>query len=142
MLIIYRTNKGFGGQIAALARQQSAAEFAAWSAANADVALAALEVDAESMDPALLADLALGPEGYRVVAGELKRADGTSADLGYSVDVKASLAQMRENSTLKALFEMTDAQALAWIRANGEEAALIQVLRILRSFARAIRAVK
>jgi hypothetical protein len=102
------------------------------------VALAAIEVDADSIDPALLADLALHPEMYAVVDGKLRR-NGVAAKLGYTVDAKAALSEMRGDPTLKALFGMTDAQILNWVRANGAEAALVQIVHILRRYGEAIR---
>lgn len=140
MLVVYRTNKDFEGRIAALVRQQSMAEFAAWSAANPDVALAAVEVDTDAIDPALLADLALHMGTYTVVDGKLQR-DGVAAKLGYTVDARASIGGMRDDPALKALFSMTDVQILNWVQANGAEAALVQIVHILRRYGEAIRAV-
>jgi hypothetical protein len=108
MLIIYRTNKDFEGQIITLDKLSSPGEVDKWLAgevAKGKSESAYIEVNEAQMDQAVLADLAASKDKYRVRAGKLER-DAKPVALGYD---EAKIAA----SPAKALKELTTAAATA-----------------------------
>ena len=134
MLIVYRTNEGFVGQIQSIDKTSTMAEFEASGIED----LAAIEVDEQVMNQALLVALAAEPAEFSVANKALMR-DGEPVDLGYSIDANAVRLSMRVDPVLLAFFDMTDEQAVAWLAANGAQTALLLIMRTLRDMARATR---
>lgn len=111
MLIVYRTNPGFEGQIIALDKLSSPAEMdahIAQSEKGGDTAY--LEVAEKMLTPALLVALARHPEEYRVVGNVLTKG-GAAVTLGYNAAAqKAALAELKADVTIRKFFTLTDAQ--------------------------------
>lgn len=102
MLIIYRTNPGFEGQIATLDYQTSPESFELWlngEKTHGRAELAFLQLNEALMTPALLAALEADQNAYRVIGGKLAK-DGVPVPLGYD-------PALRPASPRKMLKEMS-----------------------------------
>ena len=103
MLIVYRINRGFEGQIVVLDRVTTPAEMDLWIAKEAALGrsdTAYVQVNEAEMDVDLLADLASDHSKYRINAGTLQNAKGDAVDLGYDPSTAAAspMEAIRANS--------------------------------------------
>ena len=111
MLIIYRTNPGFEGQIQSTDRTTLPAEMDAHIAQSEKGHDSAyIQVAEKMLDPAVLVGLTRNPELYRVVGGVLTRG-GTPVALGYNAAVQTTaLTELKSDVTIRKFFILTDAQ--------------------------------
>lgn len=139
MLIIYRTNEGFAGQILTLDRQQTLAEFDAWrTGAQPTPEMAAIAVDDVLLRSDLLVALSASAEAYRVVDGALTM-DGTPVDLGYEPSAIGAVERMRSDPNMVALFDMDEPALRAWMATQAQADINVLVWQALRELARAAK---
>lgn len=111
MLIIYRTNKDFEGQIITLDKLSSPGEVDKWlagEAAKGKSEAAYIEVNEAQMDQAVLAELATDKSKYRVRGGNLER-DAKPVALGYDTATTPA-------SPAKAIASLTTKAAIAVVK--------------------------
>lgn len=138
MIIWYRTNPNFEGNLANIARQQTPAEAQAWLDAQADdPGQAYITLDERLIDPALLADLTTNPGAYTVEVGTLHK-DGDPVDLGYTSDSDAALAALRDNPQTAALLAMPEDQLRAWLGTQSTADVFVLLRDVLAGMARAV----
>ena len=139
MIVVYRTNEKFVGQIITLDRQQSLTEFEAWrTAATPTPEMAAIEVDEKLLRGELLADLATNANAYRVVDGALTL-DSAPVDLGYESSAIGAVERMRSDPNMVALFDMDEAALRAWMETQSQSDINVLVWTALRELARAAK---
>ncbi len=138
MIIWYRTNTDFEGQLANIARQQTPAEAQAWlDAQTDDPGQAYIALDERLIDPALLADLTTTPGAYTVEAGVLHK-DGDPVDLGYTSDPAAELAALRSDPQMRTLLTMPEAQLRAWLETQTTADTFVLIRDVLAKMARTL----
>ncbi|MBP8292326.1 MAG: hypothetical protein KAX65_06105 [Caldilineaceae bacterium] len=136
MLIVYRTNTDFAGQIITLDRQQSLTEFDAWRIATRPTPeMAAIEVDEKLLHGELLATLAVDVATYRVVDGALTL-DGVPVDLGYVPSTAGAAERMRSDPVMVALFDMDENGVRTWMATQTQSDINVLVWHALREMAR------
>ncbi len=140
MLIIYRTNAGFEGQIVTVDLTQPKAAFDAYVAQAAPpVYMAALELDEKLLPDALHVGLLVNRDAYRVVDGGLQK-DGAEVTLGYTPgDADVALANLRADAIIQSLLIATPSQLSTWIAGRTTAQALLVILQVLQYILRAAR---
>lgn len=137
MLIIYRTNEGFGGQIASLDRVSTRAEFEAWQQANGEP-LAYVELDELLAAPVAL-ELLTRRELFSIANGRLQK-NKSDVQLDYRPgDAEAAQNELRGDTQIKALLTMTPVQVGTWIDSKTTKQALLVILQLLQQILRAAR---
>lgn len=146
MLVVYRTNKGFEGQIVSIDRTSTPAAMDVWLAMDpqrsADTAY--LYLDERLLRYELLSDLIASPDAYSVnpVSRQVVRG-GVAVDLGYIPGVAdASLVAIRSDPEVRALMEMDDAAVLTWVEGKTSNELLATLYRTLRDVLRATAVVE
>jgi len=138
MLIVYRKNPGFEGQIVTLDRSTLAAEMDAYLAQSehgADVGY--IEVSERMLAPAVLIGLALQPGQYRVVGGVLTK-DGTPVVLGYNATAQGTaLSELKGDVTIRKFFTLTDAQLWTYLGTVTWQDAVVTLRGIIVKICRA-----
>mgnify|MGYP001428683572 CR=1 FL=1 len=138
MLIVYRTNPGFEGQIVTLDRTTLAAEMdahIAQSEKGGDVAY--IQVAEKMLDPAVLVGLTRNPELYRVVGGVLTKG-GQPVALGYSVaKQETALSELKNDLTIRKFFTLTDAQLRTYLGTMTWQDAIVTLRSIIVKICRA-----
>jgi len=138
MIIWYRTNTDFEGQLANIARQQTPAEAQAWlDAQEDDPGQGFIVLDERLIDPVLLADLGANPAGYTVEADILYK-DGEPVDLGYTSDPAAALVELRGDAQARALLIMPEVDLRAWLDTQSTTDVFVMIRNVLGGMARAL----
>lgn len=143
MLVIYRTNPGFAGQVVSLDYQTPAVAMDRYLASEHGADLAYLEVDGRLLKRDLLADLLTAPGAVTVdhKAGALVH-HGRTADLGYTPGAAETAERaLREDATIQALLGMSDAELATWLSGKTTGELFRIVFRALRHLLRASRVV-
>lgn len=139
MIVVYRTNEGFAGQIVTLDRQQSLTEFEAWRTSTTPTPeMAAIEIDEKLLRGEVLANLATNTAAYRVVDGALTL-DGAPVDLGYAPTAIGAVERMRSDPNMVALFDMDEAALRTWMATQTQADINVLVWQALRELARAAK---
>ena len=115
MLIVYRTNPGFAGNIVNVERSGLPKEKDRFLATKEGKDLSYIEINEKLADGEVVADLLSHNFRYTVdVNAKTLLRDGKDVDLGYdSDDAKAKIAGF-DDPVVKKFFEATEAELSAW----------------------------
>lgn len=138
MLIIYRANAPFEGQIVTLDRTTLAAEMDAYIAqSEKGEGVAYIQVAEKMLDPAVLVGLTRNPGLYRVVGGVLTKG-GQPVALGYNATVQTTaLTELKSDVTIRKFFTLTDAQLRTLLGTMTWQDAVVHLRNIIVKICRA-----
>lgn len=138
MLIVYRTNADFAGQIVTLDGTTSAGAMDAYLAsATPRPELAYLEVDERLLDADLLAALSVEKGAFLVLDGVLTRG-GVACELGYTPGVtQQAVAALYADSVVDMLFNASEADLRMWLATQSTADVFVMIRDVLRQMAAA-----
>ena len=139
MLIIYRTNAGFEGQLVSLDRAASVGAMVAYLAnATPRPELAYLEIDERLLDAELLTALSVEQATFLVVDGVLTR-DGVPCELGYTPGItQAATAALYADPVVNQLFNASEADLRTWLALQSTADVFVLIRDVLRQMAAAV----
>lgn len=137
MLIVYRTNAPFAGQIAFVHKGMAPKEIEKWAGTEQAKDLAFIEINEALADQQIIADLVNSDERYTVnPVTKVLLKSGSAAVLGYdAVDVSAKIAELDSDPLISQLWTATDAQMTTFAGTKTTAQLFVLTWKIIRRVA-------